>query len=317
LGQGRLPVPPISSVDIDFYFIARLTPDGRYDVGFGNGVPGNIRSFLYFNEAAKIDAFAVASDGKLLIGGVQDASASSVFVRRLLPNGQDDSSFGTAGRIILPASVNQVSTTPKNLIVQADGKILFMGGGSFTDPSAPRYKWIVTRILPSGTIDNGFGVSGSTFIPSGRFAGAAWDAEIVQGTKILIAGDDGTAVGDLCALHQLTSTGQLDSTYSAALFVQSAERDINSISLAIQQDGKAVLGGCRGSRNFTSALPALFRFNTDGTPDETFGKRITALPPAIAPFGAEVADSHNVFVQPASVGGKIISGLNVVSRVWP
>src|SRR2546421_11430591 len=72
---------------------ARLNPNGSLDSGFGSG--GKILT----QSGATISAMALASDGKVVVGGNHRDLSGHVafFVARLNSNGSLDSSFGSGG----------------------------------------------------------------------------------------------------------------------------------------------------------------------------------------------------------------------------
>jgi len=297
------------------YFLARVLPNGNRDTSFGGSdsvpfIPLNIPIPLTGDGIRGLNSLALQPDGKILVGG-------NMIVRRLLSNGQEDSSFGTAGRLNVPTKVfsspipqNNVSfNVIKSVSVQPDGRILVLGGTTKNDFGGS-YS-VVKRFLPSGAVDQTFGDAGTATVTNGRLASNyAWVAKTRPNGSILIASENGSSAGINCILTQLTSSGQTDTGYTATS--ENVGYPSGPLSLGIQADGKAVLGGCKAGSVGLGGETALLRFNTDGTLDRSFGKVLTS-----SRFGAPVTDSTSVLIQPVSVGGKIISGLNPISRVWP
>ena len=122
--------------------------------------------------------------------------------------------------------------------------------------------------VPAG-LDPSFG-AGNGFVRLSARRGANRTAAMVQQLdgKYVIAGsssDQGAEPGEL-SLTRLLADGSRDTSFGESgvayfpLAVPSA-----FTSLALQADGKFVLGGVSGS------VPAVFRMTADGRPDSTFG----------------------------------------------
>ncbi|MBU6245394.1 MAG: putative Ig domain-containing protein, partial [Actinomycetales bacterium] len=144
--------------------------------------------------------------------------------------------------------------------LQSDGKVLI--GGAFTSwngTSANRF----SRLNSDGTFDSAF----QSNIGTGATT-TVYDTVEQSDGKILVAGDmynwNGTRAGGLVRLN---SDGTLDTAYKANTGTGS-DGLINSI--ALQPDGKLVVGGWFTSWNGTSSVGSLVRLNSDGTLDTAF-----------------------------------------------
>jgi uncharacterized delta-60 repeat protein len=147
--------------------IGRLQGNGTLDAAFAP--PSGPISFT----TVQVRRIALQPNGGVLITGnfdVQGTGTSQRFARLDPATGQNDASFqpaiaGTAG----------ISA----LLVQPDGKIL-VGG------STPSYALgtLLTRLLPSGAVDNSFAVSTTYFISSVN------DLALDQAGRIYMAGGD-------------------------------------------------------------------------------------------------------------------------------
>ena len=127
--------------------LLKFLPNGNPDPSFGTN--------------GKAEAKYIARDIILNTDGSTYMIGSATFsqftyqtyVIKYKPNGTPDSTFATNGWFI-----NQSSFNADHLLKQPDNKILMIGGTSVGTDSA----WIsAMRLLPNGTIDNTFGVSGT------------------------------------------------------------------------------------------------------------------------------------------------------------
>lgn len=129
--------------------IARLDGDGSIDTTFGSEGKG-------FDDF--VVSIAVQADGKIIAGGnflnVDDANGSHSRRRfaRLESDGSVDSDFGSPDKGVL------FGDNVRNVLIQADGKILIAGGFSFIEDSvATHTRRCIARLNSDGSVDTGFG----------------------------------------------------------------------------------------------------------------------------------------------------------------
>ena len=218
--------------------LARLQPDAYVDSSFSPGI----------GVGGEVDAIAVQSDGRILVGGdftTYNGSPASR-IARLNGDGSVDPDFniGTGADGAVHAILAQPDTT------------IYLGGGfgSINGGSRPG----VARLLATGDVDPGFssaGVSGGDVL-----------AMAVMGDGSLLVGGSFSGIGGSARsyLAHLSSSGVYDSAFGKNSALNGA---VNSI--AVQSDGRIVIGG-----EFTSvgtvSLPYLARLNSDGTFDSSF-----------------------------------------------
>lgn len=218
-------------------YITRLNVDGGNDPTFNPGAGAD----------NPIYCIALQDDARILVGG-DFATFNGVnrrHVARLGTNGVVDITFdpgiGTDGGIYAMA-------------VQPDGKILVAGDfGTYNNQAVRR----IARLNSNGALD-------ATFNP-GTGPNAAIRALMVQSDgKILIGGLFTNVNGiALSGVARLNSDGSVDSAFHPG-----AGADNAVYSIALQDDGKIVLGGDFlhfGGINRSR----LARLNPDGTPDPT------------------------------------------------
>ena len=161
-------------------------------------------------------------------------SSSSRFTSAL---GILDTTFGTGGYVIQDiASGNDYG---RSLAIQSDGKILL--GGNCYDGSI---KLCIARFNSNGSLDSSFGTGGYVIqdIASGGDFGLS--LAIQSDGKILLGGNCYDASYQFC-IARFNSNGSLDSSFGTGGYViqDIASGDDYGLSLAIQSDGKILLGG--------------------------------------------------------------------------
>jgi uncharacterized delta-60 repeat protein len=220
--------------------IARLNADGTLDTSFGNGLAG---------AGSGVEAVAVQSDGKIVIGGwfttVNGVSRNRI--ARLNADGTLDTSFGDG----LAGANNTVYA----VAIQSDGKIVI--GGNFTSVNGTTINR-VARLNADGTLDTGFNPGTGANFP-------VWTVAIQSDGKIVIGGNftsvNGTTINRVARLN---ADGTLDTDFDPGT---GANNTVNAV--AIQSDGKVVIGG-----DFTSVngitINRVARLNADGSLDTGF-----------------------------------------------
>ncbi|MBL7798498.1 MAG: hypothetical protein JNJ90_18530 [Saprospiraceae bacterium] len=106
--------------------VARLNPDGSFDQSFGDG---GVRYFPEFLEGTGI---AVAPDNKIVvIGHTFSFPKDTLFIVRLLENGQNDPDFGNAGVYVCPVTSRYFRTVH----LDAQERIVVSGYQPISDSS--------------------------------------------------------------------------------------------------------------------------------------------------------------------------------------
>jgi uncharacterized delta-60 repeat protein len=180
-------------------------------------------------------------------------------------NGILDPSFGTNGIVVI--DVGNLDNTSKSIAIQPDGKIL-MAGYSSTSISF----FNVVRLNPDGSLDNSFGTNGvvSTALTSTSNASSI---ALQDDGKIIAGGHSWGGDYNEFTLIRYNSDGSLDATFGNSGIVTTSFVNKSGIgkSLVIQADGKIILAGY-SYFDFSDADEfALVRYNSDGSPDNSFG----------------------------------------------
>lgn len=278
--------------------IIRVHDDGSKDTSFNIGTGFN-------NDVFEI---AVQSDGKILVGGsfTQFNGLNANAIIRLNSNGTVDQTFNTNagfnqfvqaigiqsdGKLIVGGNFTSFNGNPQNycirlnsdgtkddtfvetmafnnrithLKIQNDGKIIV--GGNFTTFNGQEQKHLI-RLNVDGTRDELFEIgSGVSNVGNND---VVRDIEILQNGSIYVTANAGSYNGNSVKMPiRLNSDGTLDTTFVSTAVISGTSR-INA--LAVQQDGKVIIGGTFQSVNgINQSIRRLMRLNPDGTFDDTF-----------------------------------------------
>ncbi|MBI5385354.1 MAG: immunoglobulin domain-containing protein [Verrucomicrobia bacterium] len=250
------------------YGLARLNADGTLDHDFTSGVTGGEPGWWNPN----VSALAPQADGKLLVSGQFKMLCGQPrnYIGRLNADGTLDTGFNPGAEIGSDPS----RTAVLSVAVQADGKIL-MGGVFATLGVQPRA--YLSRLNPDGTVDSGFnpGANGG-YYPFVDLLAVQADAKILVGGRFATLGGQPRS-----SIARLNADGTLDSGFDP-----SAEGTIclyppSVYSLAVQADGKILLGGCFSGVG-GQAHSGIARVNADGTLDGSFNLQANATVHSVA-----------------------------------
>ena len=233
--------------------IARLNSDGTLDTTFATNIGTGFNS--------TVDRVFLQSDGKILVGGrfTNFNGTTAWKFARLNSDGTLDTDFmaniGTG-----------FNNTVDTIFLQSDGKILV--GGDFTAFNGGVSNTLV-RLDSDGTLDSYFtpgpyttpfdssdygGISSFAIQPDGKIVVTGLIKAVVSPTETKIA--------------RLNSDGTVDTAFMANVGTGFANTNPTEV-VALQPDGKILVGGDFGSFNGTTA-GRLVRLNSDGTVDTDF-----------------------------------------------
>lgn len=181
--------------------------------------------------------------------------------------GDLDTTFNSTG--IYTYDYGFVDNATDVAIQPADQKIVV--AGTALTPSFSG-QLMVTRILPNGSIDNGFGVNGSSIFTNFNES-YAYEVLIKNDGKILLAGTKANPSFQFSHLViRLNADGTIDSTFGDNGFAtpEISTGDDFAYAAAEQPDHKIVLAGSALDANFNNQ-PVVVRLLENGTIDSTFG----------------------------------------------
>jgi len=203
--------------------LVRLNSNGVPDLTFDPGT----------GPDASVYSMAIQTDGKLLIGGRffsynSDVGFTHAFLARIHTNGSLDTIF-INNTSIGPINVSFVST----ISLQSDGKIIV--GGNFDNFNVSNAKRIV-RLNSDGTLDPAFMLNAIDPIIYLEVRATA----IQPDGKILVGGIAPSWSSDtINRIVRLNSNGSVDATFNSGTGVNLGD----VVAIALQQDGKILIGG--------------------------------------------------------------------------
>jgi uncharacterized delta-60 repeat protein len=280
--DDKVVVAGITSTDLDNTgFVLRLTAAGGLDPSFGTD--GVVR--LPFEGWLK--ALAVDGAGRLVGGGWLCPDDCRSTLLRFTPEGDIDATFGVDDGATLPDrfDILEIDVLPGGAIIV---------GGDWVGRDG--WDLAVSRRLADGSADNGFGERGLAVLSlhrDDRFRGLAVD----PGGSVLVAGSTTPSEAQswltAALVARLTPSGQLDATFASdgfRTFDVGPGSDV-ATSVALQPDGRIVVGGSSwtGWRRSSDFLVA--RLTTTGAADLGFGGYGTVLT-TFAGHADSVVDVH-------------------------
>jgi uncharacterized delta-60 repeat protein len=203
----------------------------------------------------------------------------------------------------------QVNGMVRIIVAQPDAKILI--GGDFSTVRGARRNRIA-RLNTDGTVDRSFKGVDFSFIPTASgIAGSIFSLALQSDRKVVMGGNF-TSVNGVTRnfIARLNADGTLDSAFDAGM--SASLGSLGLFSMALQSDGKILIGGYFGSFG-TTIRRIIARLNTDGRLDTGFDA---------SPGPNE--EVYSVFALPDGkvlVGGRFTSfnqnGRNYIARLNP
>jgi uncharacterized delta-60 repeat protein len=291
--DGRLIV--VSTCPPWQFTVRRLNVDGSLDTSFGAG--GEVfTSFPSFTSLAvtgllQPDGRIVAvGQGVPMVGG-----PAAVMAVRYNADGSLDSSFGTAGQLILTLAD---SFLVRGAALQQDGKVVIPG----TYGPASSTDFGLVRLLPNGTADPSFDGDGlATANVTGTDVG--YSVVVLPDGRHVVAGSHD---GDF-ALVRFLPDGSWDTTFgTGGLATASFGAPVTPDEAVQLPNGKLMLAGSTNDAGAAGDF-LLARFHADGPLDASFGNAgflrtdINALPnacQAIAIAGPDLILAAGASCQP-------------------
>ena len=251
------------------FALARYNPDGSLDLTFGIG--GKVTTFFsYGRESAT--GLLILPDGKILISGSIEKpseSDSSFALVRYNSDGSLDTTFGQGG--LVTTNVGPDDDQATKIALQSDGKIVAAGrrGIQFYPTEQRKGNVALARYNPDGSLDPTFGNGGIVVSDFGQGLESYAVAVMIQPDgEIVIAGESSYEF----MVARYNSNGTLDTAFGTNGFTLtnfSSDWDAPK-GAVLQPDGKILVVGYTGVASPYQSL-ALARYNSDGSPDQSFG----------------------------------------------
>jgi len=257
---------PLKSLYFLFWVLVSGSPLAIADTpnpAFGdNG--WSIDSFLSGDVTNYGNDAAIQPDGKIVVVGENEGNAQDTIVVRYNVDGSLDTSFDGDGKVLIDGGGDDRGNA---VALQADGKIV-VAGMSYSNGATD---FVLLRLNADGSPDVGFGTDGIVLTDLSANEEAE-DVVIQADGKIVVVGtgiDDATHLRAITVLRH-NSDGSLDTSFDTdgIVTISIGGEDSAASSVALQADGKIVVGGSSGS--FIASLAVIVRYNTNGSLDTTF-----------------------------------------------
>jgi len=261
------------------FMLGRLTTAGVLDNSFGSaGVAEFAFSSDRFNSADNV----LILNNKIYAGGTNN---NTTYWENILIgldiNGNLDASFNSTGILKLTIG-GTIDNQIYSLNATSDNKIVAIGYSYVSQNQLSGFK-----VDATGALDNTFGTNGKILFNS--IGEPIQNSCIQTDNKILLVANG--------ILMRIKTNGNLDSTTFGTNGQVNLSLGLGFIQdIATQKDGKIVLCGRDANNNFI-----VFRYNTNGTIDATFGTNGTV----IVPFAGVANEATAIAIDTTSTNGKI------------
>ena len=232
------------------FALARYNTDGSLDTTFDTD--GKITLDLGGDDNAySVD---VQSDGKILVAGYSSTNPTYDFALvRYNTDGTLDTTFDTDGIVTTDLGGEDGAYS---MVIQPDGRILVGGArriGANNDFALVRYN-------ADGTLDTTFDTDGKNTLDLGG-DDITYSVDVQSDGKILVAGYSSGSGSNDFALVRYNADGTLDTTFDTDGIVTSdfGGGDVG-LSVALQPDGRILVGGYRTINN--NSVPIVARYNS-------------------------------------------------------
>ena len=224
------------------FALARYNVDGTLDTTFN--ATGRVLTDFGVGSGDFATAAVIQSDGKIVVGGLSDASGIpyDFALTRYNTNGTLDLTFNRTGKVLTDFSGSGSYDRLQALAIQSDGKIVAAGDAIANGRSS----FAVARYTTSGILDGTFNTTGKvlTAFDSGS---AMANAVVIQSDGNIVAVgsfDDGNREGPDFALVRYNTDGTLDSTFNSTgkVVTNIGGYDV-AYGVGIQSDGRIVAVG--------------------------------------------------------------------------
>ena len=241
--------------------VNRTLSTGLPDTSFDGDGTRVINDFAGTYSSSQVEDIVVMSDGDLmLIGFGMNATTSTqdIMIVRLTSAGALDTSFNGSGLLTLNPSSNDDNAYAG--VEMSDGDVVIAG---YTGTSVTDNDLYMARINADGTLDNSF--SGDGVLVQNVLANDQYyDLAKRSDGSFLVAGKSNARM----AVVAVTAAGVLDTTFNADGYSTLTDLIGEAYSVALQTDGKIVIGGrAQDSIGDTSIVA---RLDSNGDLDVTF-----------------------------------------------
>jgi uncharacterized delta-60 repeat protein len=187
-------------------------------------------------------------------------------------DGSLDATFGSGG--VVTTMFARGPAEADAIVLQPDGRIV-VGGYSDQEEAPSNATFALARYNADGSLDMDFGVGGK--VTTDFLGGQDFMTALVlqPDGKLIAAGNASDGIRFVFGIARYNPDGSLDSSFGVGgkLTQRFSAGSDQASGVAVQSDGKIVVAGTTQSdvNNPLSSDFVLIRYNSDGTPDRTFG----------------------------------------------
>lgn len=259
-----------------FWAVVQLNPDGSVDGSFGLNGATSDSTHVDNLEDLKID-----EQGRVVFTGFLGAS---MMVGRLTPGGLYDQTFNGSGTATIEFPGGPTYAQGTSLELRPDGRIVVGGVAAFSGIAGNGVEFALARLMPNGTIDEGFGSAGRVLTAVGQRLGLSENLDFLEslvidsGGRIWAAGTINNRDDPTWGVARYQPDGSLDPTFGqrasgcAVAFKSGASY---LLGMTLEADGKPILVGSGQFRGSDGALHYQMVVERllahDGVVDRTFG----------------------------------------------
>ena len=284
----------VTASSVSAMAVVRLNADGSLDSTF-NGTGHVISTGL--GGASSAVGVAIRPDGMIIVGGATNTSPMTATGPRFAwwryqTDGTVDATFGSNGLAI--ATFPGGGATAGGMAVGRDGRLVMAGLGS-------NQSLAVARFNADGSLDSSFNSGGRvTTLVNGPVLNTGTGVALQADGKVLVTATALNSGNNDVALVRLNVDGSLDTTFNGTGGVTT---DLGGTSdraqaVAVQKDGRIVVGGRSGLGGFDFAL---LRFNS--------GLTFAPLAWGTSGNGGQQAATPQAFPLTGALAGKTVTSV--------
>lgn len=237
---------------------------GSLDFSFGDWG----KSFTDFNSGRNVgDVIEIAPDGGLIICGTNGYAneTNDCLLLKLTTEGEPDLTFGNQGKISF--GFGGETSFCCDMEVLADGRILV--AGSCLDGGNQNIG--LAKFTAAGQPDPTFGYGGTLMVNLGKNEYASSILKLSNNKFVITGPISGPGERDDLFIMRFLSNGSTDTGFGTNGYTVA---DLNNNSYDIPRgialhNNKYLISACAFNQSYDAIV--LIRYNTDGTPDPTFG----------------------------------------------
>lgn len=267
-----------------FCFCISLGANAQFEIDATFANAGQ-RVFSIDNYDESVDIVTLNNDTLLLAGNTVHADSifdADVFIVKLLPDGKNDTSFGSEG--LLRFDFNGFDFSTANEILKMPlGEVYLLGSG-YSTANNTYVPFCIAKIKADGRIDSSYGINGTLNIDFAGLHETAKSIEADSNGMILISGstvDTTDLHSEVPVIARLLADGTPDNTFGEGgkvylRFPQGIVQDrsdrhlIGGLiqDLLVLPDGRIIAAG--GYSNTLNLVAFFVCLNTDGSIDSSF-----------------------------------------------